>query len=397
MTMPPVPTAEQAREIRNATHHQSQTKGEAWNASAKRLWEGVVPEFQWRALKASGICVLPLPANFADQERWMRAMVRLVRVAVRNGRRRDLESLFLALTGVRGEDGGEEILHDGIVHPDVLSTVIEWRMALNTHEEKAGYLPESGLMAFVEVQLALAVYETVVRDALVFLESLARAAAGQPARFWDHLIVPRGKGRFGTPYADQALDQAQQAVKALGRRRGWNRSDQQALTQMLDHLARVASWKGVSELRAIRDTMSHGKFQVDPGGRIVFDTIDHWVVNLFSPTPRGRRGYRPHTAKYRAIDLPSARAFTEGACALAVVFWAAYEDFRMALVSGPKMGATPPDAAKVTAAKGQLVKVDPRTKRKIIAAERAAWKKARDRIKIQVVSSRPASPPKAEK
>lgn len=393
----PVPSKDDeeriAAKMKSEHGHESRRDGELWDLDHSPLWPGIVKDFHWQLLQAGGRRLLPLPTDTAYPEKWIRALTKLGRVALRRGNAKDLAAMWQAHIGVTASNGTEEILHDGISHPDLLQVVLEWKqlMAMEHMSEGRGPIPTPpNVRAFVELQLTMALYETVIRDGLVFTRCLADAAAGKRTSFWDAMM----RNHARVPYVDVVIRETTAALRGVGRVHGYTRKERNALSAMMTVLGKDGVWPQKANIGMLRDIVAHGKYSIDAIGTTHLDTYEHWVSNKFQVTTPGRIGYRTHPFRYRSITQRATSNMLANACSLAIVFWASQRDFMYKLGGSVKtQDVTTPKATMLADAEAMLIKVDPVLKEKEVEKEMRRMQRLRRMVKTKTTIIRVRSDP----
>lgn len=329
--MGPVPSDEEKEELRRKhwleSGHAERGPDRHWRLDHPRLWENICSDFHGDLLDTGGQRTLPIVQDAEDHVCWLKAGIKLARVASRNGARRDIEALWNWNKGVSKENGGTELLREGLFHADKLRLCLEWLDHQRFHEKKTHLRVPARLGSFINITLGAVIYETVVLCGVRFLEGLAACALHEEFEPYSKLF--ENQSQVHTSQVNQAVSRAKEKVKELTYRPGLTKEDISNLKEFLDHLnqQRVSKGRAPTDVRYVRDSAHHGKFVIDEEGFFFFDIYAHLLVNRFlDPERYGKRGRTVHPYEYRTLDVEAAEQFLTVACSSAPIFYALHRE-----------------------------------------------------------------------
>ena len=336
---------------------------------------------------------LRIPVDEA-YEREARALVSLARLAVERGRARDLNALHAAMFGL--DEQGGEILEGGILRLDAIQLAWDWNAHKDQRRIPSGWMLRDRLTSATDLMMGHLVYETAVRDGLVWLAALARAAQGRPARFSKSSATVSTGGQLWLPHFKKAVEAFRDELVALGRHRLLSAQDRQALRNWMDALKR-AGLDQRSNQEALRDGVAHGRLSFSHDGTVVLDAYEHLVLSRGAGRS-SRRADRVHPYKYRTITAENCEKFLDNACGQAALVWGAVEEFRKGFINNePAERATERPARKdVQAVRRRMAPLRTSARKKARAIERMQQKRRRGLkgIKVKVEFSRPEGAPR---
>ena len=289
---------------------------------------------------------VPLPRDVKSQTRLLRAVLSLVQEFSPTLAPPARDALFEWLTPVTGERGETKLLEGGLFHIDKIQLVLLWefrdwevRNLASSTANKPADTPVMQLLdlpkpmrTWIDAQLAQMLYEGPILCGVLWLDAFLEAAAGQQPQLWTSLL--RGKGEVRVPPFAQAVTQARQRLDDLAPRGRYKRAHQKVLQDFLDSLlaAKILARRKpkappgkqprlTPSITYVRDSLAHAKYVYDDNG-LFLDPYEHKIVDV-----REYRGGHPYA--YRALAPENAREMLRIACSYVVVFWAAYEEFRI--------------------------------------------------------------------
>lgn len=365
-----------------------------WNLEHPRLWDNICKDFHdKRIFRAGGRRKLPLADDADDRLRWLKAGIRLVRVASRNGARRDLAGLWW------WTHFNDSILSGGLLHQDKLLLVSGWEGHQEWYEKKSHLKPDPPLRTFFNIALGALLYETTVMCGVRYLESLAACVNGQEFEPWSRLFRRKEKNGYKadevkTPQLNYAVEEAIETFDKLTYYPGLTKSDISSLIGFLEHLNQenISNGRAPTDVRYLRDSLHHGKFEISHTGGLSLDVYSHLLVNLFlDPQEQGRRGSTVHPYKFRQIDVEGSEHFLRVACSTAPFFFALYNELFFIEREGPKRIKHPPkelldDAEERISEHRMTIREAQRAK------EEARKARRRERERIQFSEPQPQSP-----
>ena len=384
----PIPSDEEAAKRRAEWTHRGNETGQAWNLQAPAIWPGLARDYE-AAIVHSTVQRLRIPME-SSYEHEARALVSLARLGMANGRGRDLNSLHEALFGV--PDAAGDLLEGGIARDDAMHVAWDWN-AKKGHLRVGDWLPRDRLTSTMDLMIGHLVYETAVRDGLVWLAALSRAAQGKPSAYSKSMGAVTKSGQLRLPHFQHAVDAFRSELGNMGRRQLLSKQERQALRRWMDALQKPGLTDQPKQ-QVLRDAVAHGRLWVSHDGTVVLDAYEHLMVNRHGLRTKGRRWDRVHNYKFRTVKAENCEKFLEHACGQAALVWAAAEEFRRAYhaTEPAERASERPTREAIQGLRKGLAPLRTTAREKLAAAERLHKKRRRALKNFKVTFHGPADP-----
>lgn len=363
--------------------HVQPTPDAHWAIAHPLLWKNVVRDFHHHVLRTGHKAVLEVPAESEEWEEALRAGIRLWRAVLSTAPPGFLHDVWAWVSA----DLRTELFPHGMLQSDKFSFILRWDHHRRFLEESNHIHMPADLRTFVEAHWVTTTYESTVLCGLVFLETLLDAHQGKYTSPFEKLWT----GPVRTPYVNEVAARVVTKLRARSKR-GFSAADKKALLRVVSALERstrgLAPPSARSDQRWIRDALGHGKYVIGHDGTLTLDVHEHRAVGL---AKYPRKYSRSHPYLFKGLNPKNTRVMRRNVTAYGILFWAVYYECERSLYhrvpaaerrSGP---ASTIKAARVALRSGRLTHAEKAAR---LATERAAERRARERIEVKAVPDR---------